>query len=63
MVCRGSASVEVMTILHGSAPSLRRRAESCVPSEGTIASARDLLKSTYFLSEPSRPCRLSLRFF
>ncbi|KAL6325739.1 hypothetical protein AAG906_026567 [Vitis piasezkii] len=29
---RGSACVEVMTTLHGSAPSLRRRAEGCVPS-------------------------------
>ncbi|RVW39438.1 hypothetical protein CK203_106566 [Vitis vinifera] len=40
--CRGSACVEVMTTLHGSAPSLRRRAEGCVPPEGMIASARDL---------------------
>ncbi|KAL6314910.1 hypothetical protein AAG906_029129 [Vitis piasezkii] len=32
--CRGSACVEVMTTLHGSAPSLRRCAEGCVPSEG-----------------------------
>ncbi|RVW14675.1 hypothetical protein CK203_085471 [Vitis vinifera] len=31
---RGSACVEVMTTLHGSAPSLRRRAEGCVPPEG-----------------------------
>ncbi|KAL6342204.1 hypothetical protein AAG906_006819 [Vitis piasezkii] len=45
--CRGSACVEVMTTLHGSAPSLRRRAEGCVPSEGMITSARDLLKSTH----------------
>ncbi|RVW27679.1 hypothetical protein CK203_107540 [Vitis vinifera] len=30
---RGSACVEVMTTLHGSAPSLRRRAEGCVPME------------------------------
>ncbi|RVW22319.1 hypothetical protein CK203_101856 [Vitis vinifera] len=43
---RGSACVEVMTPLHGSAPSLRRRAEGCVPPEGMIASARDILKST-----------------
>ncbi|RVW18920.1 hypothetical protein CK203_102504 [Vitis vinifera] len=42
---RGSACVEVMTTLHGSAPSLRRRAEGCVPPEGMIASARDILKS------------------
>ena len=39
---RGSACVEVMTTLHGSAPSLRRRAEGCVPLEGMIASARNL---------------------
>ncbi|RVW80502.1 DEAD-box ATP-dependent RNA helicase 51 [Vitis vinifera] len=31
---RGSACVEVMTTLHGSAPSLRRRAEGCIPLEG-----------------------------
>ncbi|RVX01298.1 Ribonuclease HI [Vitis vinifera] len=31
---RGSACVEVMTTLHGSAPSLRRRAEGCVSPEG-----------------------------
>ncbi|KAL6343300.1 hypothetical protein AAG906_022375 [Vitis piasezkii] len=31
---RGSACVEVMTTLHGSAPSLRRRAEGCVPLGG-----------------------------
>ena len=36
--------MEVMTTLHGSAPSLRRRAEGYVPLEGMIASARDLLK-------------------
>ncbi|RVW21004.1 hypothetical protein CK203_114761 [Vitis vinifera] len=30
---RGSACVEVMTTLHGSTPSLRRRAEGCVPPE------------------------------
>ena len=49
---RGSACVEVMTTLHGSAPSLWRRVEDCVPPEGTIAFARDLLKSTHFLLEP-----------
>ncbi|KAL6348492.1 hypothetical protein AAG906_008947 [Vitis piasezkii] len=32
--CRGSACVEVMTTLHGSAPSLRRHVEGCVPLEG-----------------------------
>ncbi|RVW64372.1 hypothetical protein CK203_047044 [Vitis vinifera] len=34
--CRGSACVEVMTTLHGSAPSLRRCAEGCVPPEGLV---------------------------
>ncbi|KAJ9680317.1 hypothetical protein PVL29_019589 [Vitis rotundifolia] len=32
-----------MTTLHGSVPSLRRHVEGCIPSEGTIASARDPL--------------------
>ncbi|KAL6338359.1 hypothetical protein AAG906_018730 [Vitis piasezkii] len=32
--CQGSACVEVMTTLHGSASSLRRREEGCVPLEG-----------------------------
>ena len=49
-----------MTTLHGSAPSLWRRAEGCVPPEGTIASARDLLKSTHFLLGPPWPYRMSL---
>ncbi|RVW76910.1 hypothetical protein CK203_051576 [Vitis vinifera] len=31
--CRGSACVEVMTTLHGSAPSFWRRAEGCVSPE------------------------------
>ena len=44
---RGSACVEVMTTLHGSAPSLWRRVEDCVLLEGMIISARDLLKSTH----------------
>ena len=61
--CRGSACVEVMTTLHGSAPSLWRRAEGCVPPGGTIASVRDLLKSTHFLLEPPWPCKLSRRSF
>ena len=39
--CRGSACVEVMTTLHGSAPSLRRRTEGCVPPKGMIASSKD----------------------
>ncbi|RVW98084.1 Pro-Pol polyprotein [Vitis vinifera] len=34
-----------------------RRADGCVPSEGTIASARDLLKSTHIHLEPPSPCR------
>ena len=38
--------MEVMTILHGSTPSLQRCAMGCIPPEGTIASAKDLLKST-----------------
>ena len=46
--CRGSACVEVMTTLHGSAPSLRRRVGGCVPSEGTIAPTRDPFKSPFF---------------
>ena len=45
--CRGSACVEVITTLHGSAPPLRRRVEGCIPPEGMIASTRDLLKSTH----------------
>ena len=49
---RGSACVEVMTTLHGSAPSLWRRVEGCVPSEDMIASTRDLLKSSLILLEP-----------
>ncbi|RVW15701.1 hypothetical protein CK203_075322 [Vitis vinifera] len=66
--CRGSACVEVMTTLHGSAPSLWRRAEGCVPPEGTIASARDLLKSTHIHLEPPSPwsqfrSRLSLESY
>ena len=50
--CRGSTCVEVMTTLYGSIPSLRRRAEGCVPPEGMIASIRDLLKSTHIHLEP-----------
>ena len=45
--------MEVMTTLHGSALSLRRRVEDYIPSEGMIASARDLLKSTLIILEPS----------
>ncbi|RVW76932.1 hypothetical protein CK203_051537 [Vitis vinifera] len=55
--CRGSACVEVMTTLHGSTPSLLRRAEGCVPLEGMNSSARDLLKSTHIHLEPPSPCR------
>ena len=53
--------MEVMTTLHGSAPSFRRRAKDCVPPEGMIASARDPLTSLFFFFlEPSYPYRLSL---
>ena len=45
-------SVEVMTTLHGSAPSLRRRVGGCVPPEGTIAPTRDPFKSPFFLVPP-----------
>ncbi|RVW23611.1 hypothetical protein CK203_095822 [Vitis vinifera] len=55
--CRGSACVDVMTTLHGSAPSLRRRAEGCILSEGMIPSIRDLLKSTHIHLEPPSPRR------
>ena len=41
--------MEVMTILHGSASSPRRRVEGCIPPEGMIASTRDSLKSTPLL--------------
>ena len=50
--CRGSACVEMITILHGSAPSLRKREEGSISSEGMIAFARDLLKSTHIHLEP-----------
>ena len=40
--CRVSACVDVMTTLHGSTPSLRRRAEGCIPPEGMITYSRDL---------------------
>ena len=53
--CRGSACVEVMTTLHGSAPSLRRRVGGCVPPEGTIAPAMDPFKrlpTLVFLEPP-----------
>ena len=56
---RGSACVVVMTILHGSAPSLWRRVEGCVPPEGMIASARDPLSHPFYFIEPSQPCRLA----
>ena len=60
---RGSACVEVMTTLHGNTPSLRGRVEGCVPPEGTIASTRDVLKSTHIHLEPHLPHRLSYRSF
>ncbi|RVW79054.1 hypothetical protein CK203_048163 [Vitis vinifera] len=43
--CRGSACVEVMTTLYGSTPSLRRRAEGCVPPEGSQFKSRLSLES------------------
>ncbi|RVW62780.1 hypothetical protein CK203_058917 [Vitis vinifera] len=59
--CRGSACVEVMTTLHGSTPSLFEACRWLRTPEGTIASARDLLKSTHIHLEPPSPCRLSRR--
>ena len=56
---RGSACVEVMTTLHGSTSSPSRRAEGCVPPEGTIASARDPLTHPFYPIEPPQPCRLA----
>ena len=50
--CRGSACVEVITTFHGSILSLWRRAEGYVSPDGTIASARDPLKPTFFFLEP-----------
>ena len=46
--------MELMTTLHGSAVSLRRRVGGCVPLEGTIAPARDPFKSVapLFRSDP-----------
>ncbi|RVW73078.1 hypothetical protein CK203_058724 [Vitis vinifera] len=58
--CRGSACVEVMTTLHGSTPSLFEACRWLRTAEGTIASARDLLKSTHIHLEPPSPCRLSV---
>ena len=49
MGCRGSACVELMTTLHGSTLSLRRRIGGYIPPEGMIASTKDPLKSTPFL--------------
>ena len=43
--CRGSACVEVMTTLHGSAPSLQRHVGGCVQLEGMIAPTRDPLQN------------------
>ncbi|RVW85036.1 hypothetical protein CK203_037649 [Vitis vinifera] len=53
---RESACVEVMTTLHGSTLSSWRRAEGCVPPEGTITSARDPLTHSFYLIEPPLPC-------
>ena len=56
---RGSVCVEVMTTLHESTPSPWRRAEGCVPSESTIASARDPLTHPFYFIEPPQPCKLT----
>ena len=52
--CRESACVEVMTTLHGSASSLRRRVEGCIPLEGTITPTMDPFKrpTLVFLEPP-----------
>ena len=50
---RGSACV-----LHESTPFPWRRAEGCVPQEGTIASARDPLTHPFYPIETYQPCRL-----
>ncbi|RVW29135.1 hypothetical protein CK203_102566 [Vitis vinifera] len=42
--CRGSACVEVMPTLHGSAPSLRRRVEGCVPPEEFSSRTRGCIR-------------------
>ncbi|RVW44639.1 hypothetical protein CK203_086910 [Vitis vinifera] len=52
---RGSACVEVMTTLHGNTSSPWRCAEGCVPSDDTIASARDPLTHLFYLIEPPQP--------
>ena len=56
---RGSACEEVITTLHGSTLSPRKRVEGCVPLKGTIASARDPLTHPFYLIEPPLPCRLA----
>ncbi|KAL6316962.1 hypothetical protein AAG906_024500 [Vitis piasezkii] len=55
---RESACVEVMTTLHGSTLSSWRRAEGCVPPEGTITSARDPLTHSFYHIESLLPCSL-----
>ena len=54
--------MELMTTLHGSAPSFQRRVGGCVPLEGTIAPARDPFKRlpTLVFLEPPLTSRLSL---
>nr|CAN63241.1 hypothetical protein VITISV_001719 [Vitis vinifera] len=44
-----------MTTLHGSTPFPWRRAEGCVPLEGTITSAMDPLTHPFYLVEPPQP--------
>ncbi|RVW92754.1 hypothetical protein CK203_042621 [Vitis vinifera] len=56
--CRGSACVEMMTPCMEAPRLFLRRADGCVLPEGTIASARDLLKSTHIHLEPPSPCYL-----
>ncbi|RVW66403.1 hypothetical protein CK203_065265 [Vitis vinifera] len=54
---RGSACVEVMTTLHGSAPSLRRRAEGCVPPRsrgGVLSGSGFYSQSGYSFVDQSR---------
>ncbi|RVW17759.1 hypothetical protein CK203_071829 [Vitis vinifera] len=62
--CRGSVCVEVMTTLHGSAPSLRRRAEGCVPPEGlppyTWVHLR-AFRASVVISDPVFPLFFSLQ--
>ena len=55
-----NACVEVMNTLHGSTPSLQRRAGGYIPPMGTIASAKDPFQPTLLFLESPWPCKLSL---